>query len=119
MTSPDAPRPLTDPYEAVLSLVDDIGAYDDGWRDPETADFSVELVLPRSLVWNLQDHAARSASPDLALAAALARIRDHGYQPMYNGRPSCPFCSNFVDDEETHRADCPLLAALRSDQEPA
>lgn len=46
------------------------------------------------------------------LQRALAHIRDSGYQPMYNGRPSCPFCHNFVDDEETHRPDCVLQVAL-------
>lgn len=43
---------------------------------------------------------------------ALRNIRDFGYQPMYNGRPSCPFCNNFVDEEETHRKGCVLVAAL-------
>ena len=31
------------------------------------------------------------------------------HQPMYNGRPSCPFCGNFVDDEETHVDGCVVL----------
>lgn len=50
--------------------------------------------------------------PDRALREALEHLRDHGYQPMYNGRPSCPFCHQFVDDEETHLPSCILLAAL-------
>jgi hypothetical protein len=48
------------------------------------------------------------------LRRALERLRDHGYQPMYNGRPSCPFCSSFVDAEETHAEGCVLVAALDS-----
>lgn len=28
------------------------------------------------------------------------------HQPMYNGRPSCPFCGNFVDSEEAHTTHC-------------
>jgi hypothetical protein len=39
----------------------------------------------------------------------LRHLRDDGYQPSYNGRPSCPFCGNFVDDEETHDPKCVLL----------
>lgn len=46
------------------------------------------------------------------LTARLRHIRDSGYQPMYNGRPSCPFCGNFVDNEETHSPDCVLVATL-------
>jgi hypothetical protein len=42
----------------------------------------------------------------------LTHLRDHGYQPSYNGRPSCPFCANFIDDEETHAAGCPLVRAV-------
>jgi hypothetical protein len=42
----------------------------------------------------------------------LQVLADHGYQPMYNGRPSCPFCANFVDDEQTHRPTCSLIRAL-------
>lgn len=40
--------------------------------------------------------------------AELERIivKASRYQPMYNGRPSCPFCGNFVDDEETHQDAC-------------
>jgi hypothetical protein len=45
------------------------------------------------------------------LVERLHTLRDHGYQPMYNGRPSCPFCSNFIDDEETHSSDCILLGS--------
>lgn len=44
------------------------------------------------------------------LQDALLRLREHGYMPMYNGRPSCPFCHNFVDEEETHNPGCVLLA---------
>lgn len=54
------------------------------------------------------------------------RLRRHledlfarGYQPQYNGRPSCPFCGNFVDDEETHTPVCVLRAALASPQPEA
>jgi hypothetical protein len=62
----------------------------------------------------------REAGSTDALRAALEGLRDHGYQPMYNGRPSCPFCANFVDDEETHRPGCILVAALAaSDAGPA
>ena len=43
---------------------------------------------------------------------ALERLR-YGYQPMYNGRPSCPLCNNFVDDEETHKPDCLTVTVLR------
>ena len=39
----------------------------------------------------------------------LEALRDYGYQPMYNGRPSCPRCLNFIDEEETHRPGCLLL----------
>lgn len=35
-----------------------------------------------------------------------AIVRAGRYQPTYNGRPSCPFCGNFVDDEETHLPNC-------------
>ncbi len=44
-----------------------------------------------------------------ALGRQLRTIRDYGHQPMYNGRPSCPFCDNFVDEEETHRPGCILI----------
>jgi len=47
----------------------------------------------------------------------LEGLRDHGYQPMYNGRPSCPFCLNFVDDEETHTEGCELVAILDAEAE--
>lgn len=43
------------------------------------------------------------------LSHALSRLRDRGYQPSYNGRPSCPFCSAFVDGEQTHSEECILL----------
>lgn len=56
-------------------------------------------------------------APAAALRAGLEGLRDHGYQPMYNGRPSCPFCLNFVDDEETHRPGCVLVAALKGTTE--
>jgi hypothetical protein len=55
---------------------------------------------------------------DDRLRTALRHIHDSGYQPMYNGRPSCPFCHNFVDAEETHTPDCPLVVALGA-SEPA
>ena len=45
---------------------------------------------------------------------ALLELRRSGYQQMYNGRPSCPFCDNFVDDEETHDPDCILLRLRKS-----
>lgn len=48
-------------------------------------------------------------SEPTALFEMLRNIRDQGYQPGYNGRPSCPFCENFVDDEETHEPECVLL----------
>ncbi len=53
-----------------------------------------------------------------ALQSALQRIHDFGYQPMYNGRPSCPFCFNFIDEEgqHRHRTNCVLVAALISTQ---
>ena len=44
--------------------------------------------------------------------AALRALLDGGYQPMYNGRPSCPFCGNFIDAEQTHRLDCSGLVFL-------
>lgn len=56
--------------------------------------------------------AASPATALLRLRGALEWLRDHGYQPGYNGRPSCPFCENFVDDEEGHDADCALVYAL-------
>ena len=40
------------------------------------------------------------------------------YQPMYNGRPSCPFCRNFVDDEETHTADCIVWSCILEGEIP-
>lgn len=43
------------------------------------------------------------------LLRALAGIKRSGYQPMYNGRPSCPFCQHFVDEEQTHHPACVLL----------
>lgn len=33
-------------------------------------------------------------------------LQASSYQPMYNGRPSCPFCGNYIDDEETHTDNC-------------
>jgi hypothetical protein len=62
-----------------------------------------------------------AATPtERALTAALERLYREGYQPMYNGRPSCPFCGNFVDDEETHTAGCVLrsLDAERAARAP-
>jgi hypothetical protein len=41
------------------------------------------------------------------------------YQPMYNGRPSCPFCGNFVDDEETHTEDCIVWSCIVEKEIPA
>jgi hypothetical protein len=64
----------------------------------------------------------RAAAPSAAAPAlreALERLRDHGYQPMYNGRPSCPFCGTFVDDEESHRPSCLLVAALADQSQEA
>jgi hypothetical protein len=49
-----------------------------------------------------------------ALTRALESIRDNGFQPMFNGRPSCPFCDRFVDEEETHSPHCVLVVALAS-----
>ena len=46
----------------------------------------------------------------LRLRQWLDGLRVQGYQPMYNGRPSCPGCSNFVDEEETHKPGCITLA---------
>ncbi|HTR71894.1 MAG TPA: hypothetical protein VMH41_16920 [Mycobacteriales bacterium] len=48
------------------------------------------------------------------LLMALESLRDGGYQPRYNGRPSCPVCGNFVDDEETHTPGCVLVAAVNA-----
>ena len=59
---------------------------------------------------------ARPTTPDLR--SRLQAIFDHGYQPMYNGRPSCPFCHNFVDEEETHTHGCALRAVLAAQPEP-
>ena len=46
---------------------------------------------------------------DERLRNHLLALRAHGYQPVYNGRPSCPFCDNFIDEEETHDPSCVLL----------
>lgn len=46
------------------------------------------------------------------LLVELQYLVEHGYQPSYNGRPSCPICGAFVDDEETHTKGCALLAAI-------
>lgn len=57
------------------------------------------------------------------LITALERLRRHGYQPMYNGRPSCPFCGHFIDSEDRHAFGCVLdngldrLAALEARHE--
>jgi hypothetical protein len=51
------------------------------------------------------------------LRMALRAMRDYGYQPMYNGRPSCPFCGNFVDDEEGHNRGCVLLTDLEPSED--
>lgn len=42
----------------------------------------------------------------------LEHLLRNGYKPMYNGRPSCPFCENFVDADETHDDGCPLVVAF-------
>lgn len=39
----------------------------------------------------------------------LLHLSEIGHQPMYNGRPSCPICENFLDNEETHDPTCSLL----------
>ncbi len=44
----------------------------------------------------------------------LLDLKENGYQPTYNGRPSCPFCENFIDEEETHDKNCPLIKFLKS-----
>ena len=31
------------------------------------------------------------------------------YQQRYNGRPSCPFCDEFIDEESTHDNDCIVI----------
>lgn len=49
-----------------------------------------------------------------ALLMELESLRDSGYQPGYNGRPSCPFCANFIDSEETHTPTCPLPRIIRA-----
>lgn len=54
-----------------------------------------------------------------ASKAEIQRLRetivDHGsHQPSYNGRPSCAFCDNFVDDEETHEMDCIVVECERA-----
>ncbi|MEO6666172.1 MAG: hypothetical protein ABIO65_05285 [Nitrospiria bacterium] len=46
------------------------------------------------------------------MVAALERLAHSGYQPMHNGRPSCPFCGNFIDAEEDHTASCLLVIYL-------
>jgi hypothetical protein len=46
------------------------------------------------------------------LVSTLEYLRDVGFQPMYNGRPSCPFCQHFVDDEEEHHESCVLVTSL-------
>jgi len=51
------------------------------------------------------------------MISSLDILYRHGYQPMYNGRPSCPFCSNFVDDEETHTKYCLLSAFVKENDE--
>ncbi len=75
------------------------------------------------LTWNEATAAGHDVAAALAargltvvrveLLYALEGLRDEGYQPSYNGRPSCPFCYNFVDDEETHAPGCVLVYALR------
>jgi len=45
----------------------------------------------------------------------LKHLFEKGYQPMYNGRPSCPFCFNFIDEEQGHTSDCSLRAYLRAE----
>ena len=59
-----------------------------------------------------------AAQPDTRLREALETLYRFGYQPMYNGRPSCPFCNHFIDDEDTHSAGCALRAALATEPAP-
>jgi hypothetical protein len=74
--------------------------------------------MPGSLAMNQLDEAlaaeGRATMERIDARLGLSALRDYGYQPMYNGRPSCPFCDNFVDDEETHTTTCPLIAILGS-----
>jgi hypothetical protein len=63
-------------------------------------------------------HAARSTPAealdvDEYFLSRLKTMASFGYQPMYNGRPSCPFCAHFTDDEDTHADSCDLMAFLR------
>lgn len=44
------------------------------------------------------------------LLEILAAMQSH--QPRYNGRPSCPYCGNFVDSEEWHTSSCALAMEL-------
>lgn len=59
-----------------------------------------------------------SPEPLSVFRMELEHLRDNGYQPMYNGRPSCPFCANFLDDEETHTESCPLVGFLAASERP-
>lgn len=51
---------------------------------------------------------------DRVLVLETAILRASSYQPTYNGRPSCPFCGNFVDDEETHKPNC-IVNSIKED----
>jgi hypothetical protein len=54
---------------------------------------------------------AHPSSPAPAWKEHLRRLEDiiveaEHHQPMYNGRPSCPFCENFTDEEGGHDMYC-------------
>lgn len=53
----------------------------------------------------------------ILMNSSLRVLYNYGYQPMYNGRPSCPFCNNFVDEEETHSKNCLLHKFIEEDNE--
>ena len=56
----------------------------------------------------------RAVKAESELAEAWEAILGaSAHQPMYNGRPSCPFCDNFVDDEETHHPRC-IVVSVRA-----
>jgi hypothetical protein len=74
----------------------------------ELNSYNVELEIDRSNI----TYERETLSVIDVLREELEDLLRNGYQPMYNGRPSCPFCNHFVDSEETHADDCALVAAL-------
>ena len=71
----------------------------------------IDLDLTFEDVKRHRDLLATPAVPS-QFRLGLENVLLNGYQPRYNGRPSCPFCANFVDAEETHAADCLLVQYL-------